>query len=395
MADFLASIIIPVNSPTDALAHCLAAIESQSHERREVVLVCTASAADDTRIPKPSKALHVVKEAADATMGRMINAGMRLARGHVKIMLRPDCVPEGQEWIERMLAPFEDKEVGVVVSACKWHHRTGPDMEERLVHAAARTPSCVTDSQDGKLDCVSHVADAYRAEILADLGYFEYESLRSPGEAIDLALRVADAGYSIVAAPGASVVRHVQGERRGVGDALKRAVDYGYSDALLESHHGIRWLNAGLFAAALCSLFLLPVAAFSMKVATVLSLGLLVWGFFLGLRLPLLGWEMPVAALNFLVWALIVHLIRDDWWPGLFGTQTHPAIIRQWCWLGAVTGSYLLIVAKAATVTAVRILRRPGGTRYAIPVLGVSGMWWLMAGLGYAHGRLAGTSTSD
>jgi hypothetical protein len=287
-----------------------------------------------------------------------------------------------------MLAPLDDPDVGVSVSSCRYPENAEMSLGGCLLNAVSPVQQCHEAADSGDAPAVSHLADAYRAELLADIGYFEDECLRSPGEAVELTLRVEDAGYAIVQAEHATVEYRASKSEASVRTAIGRAVDYGFSDAVLEARYGMRWINSGIFAAALLSLVLLPLAFLSMKAATAVSLAILVWGFFLGVQLPRIKWELPVAALNFAAWATVIWFIRDDWWPELFGREIHPSLVRQWCWFGAVTASYLLLVGKAALGSAWRTCRGRCGLRYALPVLALSPVWWLAAGVGYAHGRL-------
>jgi GT2 family glycosyltransferase len=390
--DLLISVVIPVKERPDTLGECLEALGRQEFDNTEVIVVHDAASADMPEIPGKGGGPRAIAHHGKPGLGAMVEAGMRAARGHVRVLLMPHCIPVGPNWLEQMAAPFQDPEAGATVSGCYAPPRKELKLATCLLDAVEPHRRYCEPEESGVRETVSHLADAYRAEMLADIGYFEAEHLRTPAEAVELTLRVEDAGYSIVRAPDATVECHPQESERSLQAAMGRALDYGFSDAVLETRYGMRWLNSGVHAAALLSLVLLPLAAFSIQAATALSLGLLVWGFFLGIPLPHLRWEVPVAALNFAAWAAVVWVIRDDWWPELFGRDTHPSIIRQWCWFGAVTGSYLLLVCKAALGTGWRALWRRGGLRYALPVAVVSAAWWVVTGVGYVHGRLAAPS---
>ncbi|NIM71038.1 MAG: hypothetical protein GTO48_11435, partial [Xanthomonadales bacterium] len=84
--------------------------------------------------------------------------------------------------------------------------------------------------------------------------------------------------------------------------ALTRAFDFGRADARLYRQHEVRWLNAGVFSAALFSLLLLPLALVNLPLALISSGLVFVWAWLLPLRMPLLGWEMPTAVLSFGLW---------------------------------------------------------------------------------------------
>jgi hypothetical protein len=174
-----------------------------------------------------------------------------------------------------------------------------------------------------------------------------------------------------------------------VAGALRRALDYGRADAVLDRLYDLRWLNAGVLGAAAVSLLLFPIAVFSLPVAVAIALLLLVWGGFLSVRVPILRWDCPTAVINFAAYVGIIFVVRKDWRPEWFGKQVHPAILRQWCLLAAVCGSYALLLLRAAAATTRHALRRRGGWALACPTFLLAAVWWVVAGAGYVQGRLS------
>lgn len=387
MKDVLASVVIPVGRDSRTLGECLESIGRQDFPKKEVIIVCDRGAADLPSLPGGSENVRVIRERGNAGLAHLSNSGLRAARGHVKILLMPYCIPIGPRWLSEMTAPFQDEDVGVVISQCRPEHGAEPGLAARLLDSVDPRERRTRPGGPRRQDMVSHLCDAYRASLLADIGYFEEDCLKPPGEAIDISVKIADAGYRVLLGGSAVAACKVPDSDRSVASVLGKARDYGFSDGRLDRIYSLRWLNAGVFAAALASLFLLPLAALELRAALVLSAAIFAWGWFLGVRVPVLGWDCPVALLNFAAYVLIVLLIRDDWRPGLFGTTVHPSLIRQWCWLAAVTGSYLLMLVKAGLVSAARTCRRRRGWLYAAPVFALSMAWWLLAGTGYAAGR--------
>ncbi len=388
MKDPLASVVVPVSTDFRSLGQCLESLVRQDFENKEIIVVCDPRAREAASLPQAAKNLRIIREKDPCTTDQLINSGMRAARGQVKILLMPHCIPVGNGWIRSMVEPFDSDEVGAVVSQCFAMGRTESGLPAQLLESI--DPQQRRSSRPGLSPqrAVSHLCDAYRASLLADIHYFRGGHMASPGQAIDISIKIADAGYSVVLTDAAVASYNVPERHRRLRGVMREAWLYGYTDAVLDRLYDLRWLNSGVFAAALISLLLLPLAVLSLPAAVILSIALLVWGGFLALRAPLVHWECPVAILNFAAYAAVVLLIRDDWWPGLFGKERHPAIIRQWCWLGTLTGSYLLLVLYSGLQQAARTLRRPRGALYAIPVLLLSVPWLLLAGLGYLRGRV-------
>jgi hypothetical protein len=324
---------------------------------------------------------------------------MRAARGHVKILLMPHCIPIGSGWLAAMVAPFEDEDVGVVVSQCYLQQGAEPGLPARLLDAVDPRERRTRKGGPRHQDMVSHLCDAYRASLLADIGYFDETHFATPGEAVDVSLKIINAGCKVLLSGAAVADYRVPIAERSLGSAMAKALDYGYSDAVLDRLHSLRWLNTGVFAAALASLLLLLLGAINLRLAFFVSLVVpFAWGWFLALRVPKLGWEIPPCALNFAAYVLVIMLIRGDWWPDLFGMETHPSIIRRWCWLGSLAGSYLLVLGWAGSASVLRSCRHPRGVRGILlaPAIFVLAMvWWLIAGAGYIRGQILATTSGD
>ncbi|MFW6189418.1 MAG: glycosyltransferase [Planctomycetota bacterium] len=384
MANRLASVVIPLERSSLALVECLEAVRGQDYPKTEVIIVCGPQAEAASELVEEAEEVRLVRCPEPGGLPRLINTGMRAARGHVKVLLRANCVAAGEGWLRALVRPFEDETVGAVVAQRLPQEDAG--IGTRLLDSVFER----LDRSDGgeERECVSHRCDAYRASLLADIGYLA-EEIPTPGDAIDLSIRMREAGYSIRLSERAAV-RCDLSEEAGIGAALRRAYDYGRADAMLERSYDLRWLNAGVFAAAGLSLFGPPVAAASLPVGWLLAFSAFLWGWMLSLRLPLLRWDLPVALLNLAAYVGTMEIIRNEWAPGLFGRFTHAAIVRQWCWIGAVVISYFAVLFLSSVVGGVRACLRSGGVRHLPGLLVIGPIWRLIAGLGHVAGALSG-----
>lgn len=392
MSESLASVIIPVEEGCDTLGRCLDGVMQQDFGKTEVIVVCDARAGDAVALPPGSKEVRVIRETGPCSMARLVNEGMRAARGHVKVLLRPHCIPTDRGWLRAMVEPFREETVGVVVSGCS--NAADAGLAQRLLDSVDACAGCQSRPALRGRPLVSHRCDAYRASLLADIGYFN-EALPTPADAMDVSIRISDAGYGIVVSDVAAVACGVAPGQRSLGGALARALDYGRADALLDKAYDLHWLNAGLFSVTLISLLLPGVAALSLPVAVVLALAIFLWGWGISVQTPLLHWDFPVAPINAAAYGAVILAIRGAWWPALFGGTMHPAVIRQWCWVGAVVGSYLLILAWASARGAARACRVSRGALYALPIMVLGALWRLLAGVGYLHGALFGSHSRE
>jgi GT2 family glycosyltransferase len=392
MSDPLASVIIPVEESCDTLRQCLDAVMRQDFEKTEVIVVCGARAAEAPALPQGSEEVRIIREKEPCSAARLVNAGMRAARGHVKVLLQPYCVPTDRSWLRGLVEPFDGETVGVVVGRCE--EGSGPGLAQRLLETAGASAGCPSPLSRRGRPMVGRRCDAYRASLLADIGYFS-EALPSPADAIDISIKVADAGYSIVMSERSAVTCAAAPGCGSLSEALRTALDYGRADALLDKAYDLHWLNGGVFAVTLLSLLLVPVAAFALPVAVVMALAIFLWGWVLSLRLPVLHWDFPVAPIQGAAYAAVILSVRGDWWPWLFGWTMHPAVIRQWCWVGATVGSYLLLLGCACAYGSARACLRRGGLPYALPILFAGALWRLLCGVGYLQGALLGTDGGD
>ena len=383
------SVVLPVNEDAPPVSGCLEKLLRQTYETKEVVVVCDARMREPVAPPNGAKTVKVITVSEPRGIAGLLNAGLRQASGDIKIVLMPQCVPAGPHWMDQMAAPFADEHVGVVVAQCRMEEKRSMGVSARLMNAVSPIERLSSKKAPEPQELVSHLCDAYRATVLADIGYFDEKSFATPGEAVDASVKVAAAGHAIVLTPQATVFYRVGPKDRTLGRALSRSVDYGFSDAVLGKRHRLEWVNARVFAAALISFVLIPLGFVHLPLAFVLAGLLLIWGWVLPLKLPVVHWDLPVFAFNLALYVGMILLVRGDWAPETFGRNMHPAIIRQWCVLGAVTGSYLLILLGVGVQSALRSVIRDRSTFSAGLVFFLSMLWWLMTGLGYVRGIVA------
>lgn len=390
MKDLFISVVIPVSGTSSSVVRCVEKVLKQDYEKKEVIVACDETTQPPSGLPEDSGSMKVVQSRGRRAFAELVNNGMRAAKGTIKVLLKPECMPAGREWLHQMVAPFEDESVGVVVSQCRIEEKKRMGLYECLIDSVASAEMTNPEDEPVARELVSHRCDAYRASMLAELGYFEDESYASPGEAVDISVKIAEAGYSVVLSHEAAVYYRPPEEYRHFGGVFGKGLDFGYSDAALSRLHGLDWFNSRLFATALFSFLALPVGAVYLPAGVILALGLFAWGWFISVRLPPIPWDWPVGLWSLVVYIVVILTIRDEWAPGLFGEKLHPAIIRQWCLLGAVEGSYLLIVVGAALGTASRSIWRLHAGLRSIPIFCLAVPWWLSTGVGFLKGTIWG-----
>ena len=128
------------------------------------------------------------------------NIGTEAADGAIILFTDADCEPL-PDWIEQMTRPFDDPQVAGVMGAY-YSRQTQPaarfaqiEFEHRYAHMR----------QFKSIDLIATYAAAYRKSVLKAVGGFDLRYTAANNEDVELAYRVAAAGYRLVFNPQARV----------------------------------------------------------------------------------------------------------------------------------------------------------------------------------------------
>jgi glycosyltransferase involved in cell wall biosynthesis len=106
----LASILIPTYNGARRIRHCLDSLLTQMAGRDIEILVIDDGSKDDTaKIVGSYPGVRLITQ-ANAGPASARNRGAREARGRILLFTDDDCVPM-PDWLDAMLAPFQDLEV--------------------------------------------------------------------------------------------------------------------------------------------------------------------------------------------------------------------------------------------------------------------------------------------
>jgi cellulose synthase/poly-beta-1,6-N-acetylglucosamine synthase-like glycosyltransferase len=117
------TVVVPVKDRRERMLRCLDGVLAQDHPSFEVLVLDNGST-DGT--PEAclrrgaATPIDVRVERVDGRIGRVRNAGTRLARGEVLAFTDSDCIPT-PGWLTAAARPFDDPTVGIV---------TGPTLPE-------------------------------------------------------------------------------------------------------------------------------------------------------------------------------------------------------------------------------------------------------------------------
>jgi GT2 family glycosyltransferase len=184
------------------LAEALETIAAVMAPGDELVVVDSASSTRDS-VALAREAGAVVVEAARPGLAIARNLGVAAARGEVLAFTDDDCRPS-HSWLDRLMAPFEDPEVGFATGSV----RADEGRLRFLEHAAPREFRLPVDP----IDVGAGANMAIRRSALIDIGGFDERlgagtTLRS-SEDHDVFLRLLRAGWRGAAVPDALVVHY-------------------------------------------------------------------------------------------------------------------------------------------------------------------------------------------
>lgn len=239
-----ASVVIPTLNNGRTLDEVLAAVFSQRLAGGFEVIHVDSSSTDDTWTISERYAcrrLRILREEFSHSGTR--NLAARLAMGQFVVYLSADATPAGPDWLERLLAPFEDPKVAGVygrqaprpncnVTEAYFLERTyGPDRRAKRLGPGARLT--LADL------FFSNVTSALRRSVWERHPFDERLHMsEDQGWARD-ALR---AGYTLVYAPDAAVLHS---HNYTVGKLFRRNFDSGHSLAVLLEGEEISFLSYG------------------------------------------------------------------------------------------------------------------------------------------------------
>ena len=254
------SVVIPAYNAERWIEGCLESVRAQRYEGGEFeVLVVNNMSTDATAdLIRRAGFEPLTCERRGASAAR--NVGIEKAKGEIIVFLDSDAVAD-PEWLERLVAPFEDEAVGGVGGRVDpYRVETGPEYHAVLCrvldqekHLAGEPPFIEP--------FVATANAAYRASALREAEGFD-ESL-SICEDADLAWRVRWAGHGLAYAEGARARHHNRSRR---GPYFRQMYDYGQGTVRLFAKHrrlmGRRvWIAWGHFGALAWALLRAPAMA--------------------------------------------------------------------------------------------------------------------------------------
>jgi glycosyltransferase involved in cell wall biosynthesis len=225
------SVIVPVYNAEKTLADCLDALQNQTVPAStfEIIVVDDGSSdgSKDLQALFPRVRFLSIHHQGPAAAR---NFGAQHAFGQILLFTDADCVP-CPNWIEKMIAPFEQEEIVGVKGAYLNHQRS---LVARFVQAEYEG-KYTRMVQERYIDFIDTYSAGYRRDIFLKQGGFDISFSTSSVEDQELSFRLATAGHKMVFVPAARVVhlRHAS----NLKDYFLKKYKIGYWKVLVHKKH--------------------------------------------------------------------------------------------------------------------------------------------------------------
>ncbi len=228
-----ASVIIPAFNAEKTLARTLHALESQTLSRQEwQAIVVDDGSTDATASLVASfhwaRGISIPHRGAAAARNR----GAALARGEILLFTDADCEPQ-PDWIEKMLAPFDDPNV---VGAKGTYRTSARGMTARFVQLEYEE-KYERMRRVEQIDFIDTYSAAYRREVFLTTSGFDESFPTASVEDQEFSFRLAERGCRLVFVPDA-IVFHPHDA--SLGAYLHRKFFIGYWKVRVHTRHPIK-----------------------------------------------------------------------------------------------------------------------------------------------------------
>jgi GT2 family glycosyltransferase len=200
------SIIIPTFNGAFRIGNCLDALLKQTAGRDAKILVVNDGSTDDTaEVAGRYVGVRVITQ-ANAGPAAARNRGALEAKGTIILFTDDDCVPMG-DWLDAMLAPFDDPEVVGVKGVYRTHQKR---LTARFVQIEYEDRYRMMARQLS-IDFIDTYSAAFRRDRFLEMGGYDTSFPVACAEDIELSYRMSARGWKMIFAP-AAVVYHTHPE---------------------------------------------------------------------------------------------------------------------------------------------------------------------------------------
>lgn len=225
------TVIIPAFNSESSLQYCLSALQDQTvpADCFEVIVVDDGSTDGTRNLANlyPHVHFHFISHQGPAAAR---NFGVQNSVGDIVLFTDADCVPN-RDWIEKMIAPFEQEWVVGVKGAYSSGQRS---LVARFVQAEYESKYDHM-RREKYIDFIDTYSAGYRKDLFLQNGGFNIEFPTSCVEDQEFSFRMARAGHKMVFVPDAQVVH--SGHANSLKDYFLKKYKIGYWKVLVHQRH--------------------------------------------------------------------------------------------------------------------------------------------------------------
>ena len=237
----LISIIVPVHNGAGTVERTLDTLLAQTYPNKEIIVIDDYSTDDSRTILTDYEGnVRLYFNEQNLGLARNYNKAIGLAAGSIIMIAHHDCSFPDREYLEKMLKNFADEDVGAVTGRLTIPNFKNLDLIKRLF-IALNLCELEPAENDGPMELgfIEGKCDAFRREVLEDVGYFSTE-LSMASEDHEISIRIRKRGYRLVLDPNLTVVLDFGGNQDTYGKVLKKQFIYGRGQAYTAYHHGLK-----------------------------------------------------------------------------------------------------------------------------------------------------------
>lgn len=225
------SVIIPTSNGEATIGRCLEALINQTavQDSYEIIVVDDGSR-DRTcdQVEEYEQVRLFNQEKSGPASAR--NLGLNQARGEIILFTDDDCEPV-EDWIDRMLAPFQREEIVGVKGAYLTRQQA---LVPRFVQLEFED-KYDRMARDEYIDFIDTYCAGYRKSILIDNNGFDTTFPVASTEDQELSFRLARQGYKMLFEPRAKVY-HLK-HPRDIGEYWRKKFNIGYWKVVVHRRH--------------------------------------------------------------------------------------------------------------------------------------------------------------
>jgi GT2 family glycosyltransferase len=224
-----ATVVIPTRNAGELLTEALESLEGQTADHDVVVVDNGSTDGTAALIAERFPRVRVIHNASNLGFGRAVNRAVEAIDTDVVILVNNDVVCE-PSFVERMLEPFHDSQIGLVAGVLLQHSApelvdsAGIELDmtlrswDQLWNRPAAELPFASEPVGPCGGAAAYRLDAWRAEGGFDEAFFAY------WEDVDLALRLRIGGWRSVRANDARVL-HKHGQTLGAASPAQRRLE--------------------------------------------------------------------------------------------------------------------------------------------------------------------------